>query len=295
MSSFKAYMTDGVTVHTIMLPKLTTEHLRQQILQVAQPAHVNNVLMAIVNGNGDDIETDENVICTFKRDHVYFTAQFQSSFFLLKKIIAISNYKTHRDIPNTDGFVEKKEMEKQTQSHKMDCSLVLLAGAMQYEKQSYLEDVKHDFHLNSVLPVPETINCTSYHCFVCVKLNRFILMTRDKNILIKYNEARKEFDYEMLPSLSKSLGYFKYGYICLHKSDIILFGGTDHIMHTLLSSIHIYKIKEKTWIQCNQQLPFPMSGVAVVASHDERCLHLIGGKNVSFKSLQTISLFEAKF
>ncbi|ETO27005.1 hypothetical protein RFI_10127 [Reticulomyxa filosa] len=78
MSSYKACVNDGGKVHTIILPDLTMESLRQQILQATQSAQTNNVLITITDGNDGYIEADEDVINAFKSDTVYFTVHFQS-------------------------------------------------------------------------------------------------------------------------------------------------------------------------------------------------------------------------
>ncbi|ETO14786.1 hypothetical protein RFI_22583 [Reticulomyxa filosa] len=67
-----------------MLPVLTLEHLKQQVLQTTLPTHANDVLEAIIDINGDNIQTDESVIQAFKRDPVYFTVRFQSEDILKK-------------------------------------------------------------------------------------------------------------------------------------------------------------------------------------------------------------------
>ncbi|ETO18440.1 hypothetical protein RFI_18823 [Reticulomyxa filosa] len=77
MSLFKAYVNDGEKMHTIILPRLTMEHLKQQILQVTQSTHVNEVLEAIIDRDGNHIETDESLVHAFNEEIVYLTVQFK--------------------------------------------------------------------------------------------------------------------------------------------------------------------------------------------------------------------------
>ncbi|ETO35181.1 hypothetical protein RFI_01893 [Reticulomyxa filosa] len=78
MTLFEASVVAEGKLYTIMLSVLTLEHLKKQILQVTLPTHANDVLEAIIDINGNHIQTDESVIDAFKKDPVYFTAQFQS-------------------------------------------------------------------------------------------------------------------------------------------------------------------------------------------------------------------------
>ncbi|ETO34501.1 hypothetical protein RFI_02591 [Reticulomyxa filosa] len=80
MSSFKAYVSDGTSVHTIILPELTMKHLRQQILQVTRTTHADDVLMAIIDKDGRHVETDRSVIRAFDSENVAFTVQFRTKF-----------------------------------------------------------------------------------------------------------------------------------------------------------------------------------------------------------------------
>ncbi|ETO18992.1 hypothetical protein RFI_18248, partial [Reticulomyxa filosa] len=80
MSSFKAFVNDKGKIYTIMLTELALKHLNEQILQVTHSAHAEDVLAAIMDEEENCIETDENVIRAFKKDTVYLTVQFRSSF-----------------------------------------------------------------------------------------------------------------------------------------------------------------------------------------------------------------------
>ncbi|ETN98632.1 hypothetical protein RFI_38860, partial [Reticulomyxa filosa] len=53
------------------------KHLKEQVIQVT-PKKTDEVLLAIIDGDGCQIETDESVIQAFKKDPVYFTIQVQS-------------------------------------------------------------------------------------------------------------------------------------------------------------------------------------------------------------------------
>ncbi|ETO33331.1 hypothetical protein RFI_03776 [Reticulomyxa filosa] len=158
---FKAYVNDKSKVYMIILPELTMEHLQQQILQATQPTHVDDALIAIIGSDGRIIKTDENVIHAFKRDTVFFIAQFQSSFFvymwhlfILKVILIFNTKKQIENISKADEVVEKKECEKQEilPFCKVNHPLILLTGAIKYEQQQqYLGHVKYDFHLLQTL------------------------------------------------------------------------------------------------------------------------------------------------
>ncbi|ETO35900.1 hypothetical protein RFI_01164 [Reticulomyxa filosa] len=77
MISFKAYVNAGGKSHMIILSELTMKHLKEQVIQVT-PKKTDEVLLAIIDGDGCQIETDESVIQAFKKDPVYFTIQVQS-------------------------------------------------------------------------------------------------------------------------------------------------------------------------------------------------------------------------
>ncbi|ETO36160.1 hypothetical protein RFI_00901 [Reticulomyxa filosa] len=142
------YVNDGPIVHTITLSELTMEHLKQEIVQITQPIHTNEVLVTIFDENGGPIRTDKNVIQAFKRNTVYFTVQFQS-----KSTQTIPQ--RIENIPNLNEIVVKKGFEEQVASSPPRCEvkypLVLLAGAIKYERQPYLEGVKYDLHLLQTL------------------------------------------------------------------------------------------------------------------------------------------------
>ncbi|ETO11728.1 hypothetical protein RFI_25648 [Reticulomyxa filosa] len=132
MSSFKAFIDDGSKVHTIILLGLTVENLRQQISLAVQPTHAEDVIGAIIDGKGCDVESDQNVVDAFTKDPVFFTVRFRP-----------------RAIEKMKKTEEKKEAT--VFSYEVKNALVLLAGAMKYKQQSYLEDVKQDLHILQML------------------------------------------------------------------------------------------------------------------------------------------------
>ncbi|ETO29750.1 hypothetical protein RFI_07369 [Reticulomyxa filosa] len=83
MSLFKAYVNDGQKIYTILLSMLTIGHLKQQIVQVTQLTHEDDVLTAIIDENGINIKSDEDLTYAFKKNPLSLTAQFRSSFLIL--------------------------------------------------------------------------------------------------------------------------------------------------------------------------------------------------------------------
>ncbi|ETO15158.1 hypothetical protein RFI_22205 [Reticulomyxa filosa] len=110
MSLFKAYVNVGGKMHTIMLPTLTMEHLKQQVVNFTQPVHTNDVSITIIDGNNCPIETDENVVNAFKIEPVYFTVQFRSEDILKMNEIEQSTIKRY-DISQSLDFKKHWNMQ----------------------------------------------------------------------------------------------------------------------------------------------------------------------------------------
>ncbi|ETO28761.1 hypothetical protein RFI_08364 [Reticulomyxa filosa] len=101
MSLFKAYMNDGEKICMITLSDLTMEHLKRQILQATQLVQEDDVLITIIDGDGNSIENDESVIHAFKSD-------------LVKK-----NWYQIEDVPKAKG-VEEVTIKKKEEPEALD-------------------------------------------------------------------------------------------------------------------------------------------------------------------------------
>ncbi|ETO15036.1 hypothetical protein RFI_22327 [Reticulomyxa filosa] len=117
MSLFKAYVTAEGKTHTIMLPDLTLEQLKQQLLQLTQSTQADDIF-TIVDRSGNRIDTDKDVVHAFESSPVDFTVQFRSSlvfmfyyfYFAPKNKERIDEYEI-KDISNVNGL-EQSIMKK---------------------------------------------------------------------------------------------------------------------------------------------------------------------------------------
>ncbi|ETO21685.1 hypothetical protein RFI_15520 [Reticulomyxa filosa] len=123
--SFKAYLNDGLNMYTLLLQELTFSNLKQQITQAIQSTHVSDSLLVIKSGNGGIIETDKDVIDAFADTVVVFHLKSKES----------------EAINNKEAMI----------CYEVKNPLVLLTGAMKYERRQYLEKAKEDLNLLQTL------------------------------------------------------------------------------------------------------------------------------------------------
>ncbi|ETO20756.1 hypothetical protein RFI_16460 [Reticulomyxa filosa] len=137
---------------------------------------------------------------------------------------------------------------------------------------------------SDTLPINAEDHSISYHCFVPLKTNEFILIAYGVNLLIKYNESQNHFTFESLP-LCPPLrpegrgglrnGDYGHAYINGH---ILLFGGP-------FVAIQSFNTTLLSWTRFQDSLPIALSGCTGVITQQGRCLHIISGKNDSFREL----------
>ncbi|ETO22064.1 hypothetical protein RFI_15137 [Reticulomyxa filosa] len=122
--SQNVFVTIGSKKYRLKLATLTVDCLKKQIIEESKFDERANMLIKITDGDGCDIEKDKHLQLAIEDGQTHFTAHFQP-----------------------DDTAQKKRAS----SYEVKNPLVLLAGAIKYEQQSYLEDAKQDLCLLQTL------------------------------------------------------------------------------------------------------------------------------------------------